>query len=442
MKDITRQGIYRVVYDMVKADYLITEDEIDFMEDICKEYEITPEIREAALTMSFAEAIAELKKLTPRQSEHFINLIMQLTLTDGACYREEALLLMAITLCLNPRDNAEMYSVAVHKIMLDKNQVLFVENGFDPDVNEEIVEHYTHLVNAMRIGGFEFVYVPKVIEGLTATGTKLLRSVVTHLAPPRSEEETDAIVASIEGLTTERMYREMLLGKLGLDLEISEPSLVIRVGFSEVNGGRLANFMVIRLDEDVTAQVDKFTDDFLALQKSPTLTIRNNSISPNAFIYSGFYKIIFDLITYRKGVRCDLNVYPYNHKNVLTITTKSTTSTTEEPLLIGPKESAFYIFLIKETIEYGGFNIACNTALDIKYMAAAQKRFEKTYFELCNRDTAPDITNPEIRRPMLSKIKKAVENHPTLVQKMMFIPEVSKNKIIRVHVEKKHLNIK
>lgn len=442
MKDLTRQGIYRIIYDMAKADYIITEDEIDFMEKICTDYDITDELREAALAMSMAEAINEVKKLTPRQSEQFLSQLKHLTMTDGTCYREEALLLMAIILCLDPHDTTEMYSVATRKIMLDRNQVLFVENGFDTEANNHITQHYNHLINAMRIGGFEFVYVPKVIEQLTAPGTKLLRSVVTHLAPPRSAEETDAIVSSLEGLTTERMYREMLLGKLELDLEITHPSLIMRVGFSEVNGGQLANFIVIRLDNDITAQVDELIEKFLGLQKTPTLTIRNTSISPNAFIYSGFYKIIFDLITYRKGVKCDLNVYPYNHKNVLTITTKSTTGCTEEPLLIGPKESAFYIFLIQETIERGGFNTQCYSAQSIKEMEAAQKRFEKVYFDLCNRDTAPDITNAEIRRPMLSKIKKAVEMHPTLIQKMMFIPEVSKNKVIKVHVEQKHLIMK
>lgn len=439
MKDITRQGIYRIVYDMVKADYLITEDEIECMEKICQEYEITSEIREAALMMSFAEAINEVKKLTPKQSKQFLDHLSKLTEQDGTCYREEALLLMAIKMCMDPDEKTEMISVGARKIMLDKNQVLFVENGFDEDINGQINEYYIHIMNAMRIGGFEFVYVPKMIEQLTAPGTKLLHSVVTHLTPPRSEEETDAIVASIQGLTTERMYREMLLGKLELDIEISSPSLVMRVGFSEVNGGRMANFIVIRLEDDVTKQVDLLIEDFLALQKSPTLTIRNTSISPNAFIYTGFYKIIFDLITYRRGVRCYLNVYPYNHKNVLSITRKTTKEETEDALDIGPKESAFYVFLIKETIEFGGFNINCNTALDIKYMNAAQKRFEKIYFDLCNRDTAPDITNPDIRRPMLSKIKKAVENHPTLVQKMMFAPEVTKGKVIKVHVEKKHL---
>lgn len=439
MKDVMRQGIYRIIYDMVKADYMITENEIDFMENICSEYGITEENREAALAMSFAEAVREVKKLTQKQSEHFIDLILRLTLSDGACYREEALLVMAIQLCINPLDKADIFSFPTSKMMLDHDQMLFLENGFDEDANAQIQEHYIHLLNTTRIGGFEFVYVPKVIEQLTAPGTQLLRRMVTHLAPPRTDEETDAIVESLSSLTTERMYREMLLGKLGIDLDITDPSIVVCVGFSEVNGGKLSNFLVIHLDEDITREIDKLIDDFIAIQHVPSINIRNNYISPNAFIYSGFYKIIFDIITHRKGVKSDLMIHPYNHRNVLTIRTSGSTSTTEDPLDIGPKESAFYIFLINETLQFGGFNTACTTALDIKYMEAAQKRFEKTYFELCNRDTAPDITNPEIRRPMLSKIKKAIENHPSLVQKMMFIPETNRNKLIKVHVERKHL---
>lgn len=443
MKDTTRQAIYRIVYDMVKADYLITQDEIDFMENICSEYDITNELRCEAMNMSMADAVKELGGLSIKQSEKFKKSLHELTLTDGTCYREEALLLMALDACMQQNDNAEVASVPWGEIMLDTNQVLFIENGFDEDMNEYICRHYMHICNTLRIGGFDFVYIPKVIEQLCSTSDRLLSDVVSHLSPGRSQEETQQIVASIKGQTTEKVYRELLLGKLGFDLEINEPSIIMRIGMSIVNGKRMSNYVVIRLEEDKCAtQLDLLIDEFLAMQKSPTLTIRNNAVSSNAFIYNGFYRVLFDLITYRKGVRCDLNVYPYNHKNVLSITTKNSEETTEEPLFIGPKESAFYIFLIKETIDFGGFNIACNSALDIKYMASAQKRFEKIYFDLCNRDTAPDITNPEIRRPMLSKIKKAVETHPTLVQKMMFIPEISKNKVIKVHVEQKHLIIK
>lgn len=427
---------------MVKADYLITEDEIDFMEHICNEYDITNDLRDEALNLTLADASKELCNLTIKQSQQFMSMLQHLTLTDGTCYREEALLLTAIGLCMEPGDKAEIVSVPWGEIMLDSNQMLFIENGFDTVTNDYIQYHYSHIVNSLRIGGFDFIYIPKMIEHLTSTGPELLRSVVTHLAPRRSEEETDSIIASIKGQTTEKMYREILLGRLGFDLDISHPSFLTRIGFSIVNGKRMSNYLVFRLEEKAATQIDILMDRFLAMQKSPTLTIRNNSITPNAFIYSGFYRILFDLITHRNGVRCDLNVYPYSHDNVLTISTTSGKETTETPLLIGPKESAFYIFLVRETIQHGGFRLQCNTAQDIKYQEAAQKRFEHIYFELCNRDTAPDITNPDNRRPMLSKIKKAIEQHPTLVQKMMFIPEVSKSKVIKVHVGEENVIMK
>jgi hypothetical protein len=103
---------------------------------------------------------------------------------------------------------------------------------------------------------------------------------------------------------------------------------------------------------------------------------------------------------------------------------------------LGPKESAFYVFLIKETQEYGGFKTDMQTKEDLAYLSEAQKRFEQTYFSLCNRDTAPDITDAGIRRPMLSKIRKAIENNDIIVQRMMFMPEVSRDKSIKVYYGK------
>jgi hypothetical protein len=37
---------------------------------------------------------------------------------------------------------------------------------------------------------------------------------------------------------------------------------------------------------------------------------------------------------------------------------------------------------------------------------------------------------------MLSKIRKAIENNDIIVQRMMFMPEVSKDKSIKVYLDK------
>lgn len=439
MKESVRQGIYRIIYDMIKADFLITEDELDFMEGICLTYDIDTHVREDAMQMSLARAMQEIQHLTPRQRDQLMGLLDQLTTKDGTCYREEALLMMAVQLTLSPREETQVLSLPHQSLMIDADQVLFIENGFDIRANEQITQHYVHLLNTLRIGGFDFIYVPQMVTQLIPEGSGLLNKVVTHMAPPRSEAETEAIVQSVRHLTTERMFREILLGCMGFDIQIDGPALLLRISQSEVNGDTLDNYIAIRLHDNITQHIDQFVDRLLGMQKSPMLTIRNVSLSPHAFVYSGFYRILFDLITRRKGISCQLHIYPYRHGNILTISQVGEMQSKEMPLEIGPKESAFYIFLIEETLQHGGFNIAAATPADLKYLDEAQQRFRQVYLRHCNRDQAPDITNPEIRRPMLSKIKRAIQQHPQLIQQMMFIPEVSKRNVIRVHVERRHI---
>ena len=439
IRETVRQGIYRVVYDMIKADCLITEDELDFMEDICSAYDIGTAERETAMQMSLAQAMNELQHLTPRQGEQLMSMLEQLVTKDGTCYREEALLLMAIQLTLSPVEETQVISLPHQSHMIDADQLLFIENGFDTRANEQISEHYIHLLNTLRIGGFDFIYVPRMVEHLAPEGSHLLSKVVMHLAPPRSQAEREAIVESVRHLTTERVFREILLGRLKFDIQIDEPALLMRISQSDVNGDTLDNYLVVRLHADVTRHIDQFVDHLLSMLKSPMLSVRNVSLSPHAFVYSGFYRVLFDLITYRRGIHCLLHIYPHQHGHILSISQEGETQGEELPLDIGPKESAFYIFLIEETLQHGGFNIAAATPADLRYLQQAQERFRQIYLRHCNRDQVPDITNPEIRRPMLSKIKRALVQHPLLMQPLMFVPDVSKRNLIRVHVERRHI---
>jgi len=432
MRDITRQGIYRIIYDVVKADTLISSAEIGYLKKMCDLYDITPEYRESAMNMSLATAMAEIKTMPVRQAATFIEELQQLSLSDGICCREEALLLLAIKTCLTGNKEGEVVSVPCGDLSFDDDQVLFVENGFDPSVNDYINRYYSSLLNGFKVGGFDFVYMPKLVDHLRSND--MLNEVVLFLAPTKTREEAVAIAESMQGMTTETLYRELILGKLNFDLDISRPCIMFRIGFSVVNGTRMANYLVVPIHDDMLSQVDEMVSTLMNYQKTTSFLVKKTFETPEIFVYAGFYRTLFDLMTYRQGAKSTLIIHPYSHESVLSILTKTVEGEYEETIKIGPKESAFYVFLIKETLQFGGFNIAGNTAADIKYLVEAQKRFESVYFALCNRDTAPDITDSNIRRPMLSKIKKAIEQHSSLVQKMTFCPETSKEKVIKVHL--------
>ena len=381
------------------------------------------------MDLSLAEAVKEVQSLTIGQVEELRKDISQLILADAASQREEALLLFAIMKAIDGK--CEVVSVPWGEIMMDNSQLLFIEDNYDEEVNGYIEAHYNTIVNTCKVGGFDFVYIPRLTEVFASQS--MTSDLFFYFSPTSTIEEARCIADNMRNATTSMVYRELLVGKMGFRMDVANPSLLFRVSFSVVNGQRMANYALIKTDSDVLAQLENIMLELQKLQNGNTLVINNLCTSPDSFIYSGFYRTLFDLLTYRKGAKCELVVSPYSRKNILSIRTTTSESETEQPLDLGPKESAFYVFLIKETQEYGGFRIAMQTKDDLAYLSEAQKRFEKTYFSLCNRDTAPDITDAGIRRPMLSKIRKAIESNEIIVQRMMFMPEVSRDKCIKVY---------
>ena len=436
MRDLARQGIYRIIYDIIKADSIIVRHEIDAIKQLCDKYGITPKHRMASMNLSLAEAVKEVQSLTIGQVEELHRDISQLIMADDACSREEALLLFAIMKAIDGK--CEVVSVPWGEIMMDNSQLLFIEDVYDEAVNEYIEARYNTIVNTCKVGGFDFVYIPRLTKVFASQS--MASDLFFYFSPTATIEEAKRIADNTCNVTTSIVYRELLVGKMGFRMDVANPSLLFRVSFSVVNGQRMANYALINTDSDMLVQLEGIVSELQRLQNDNTLTINNISVRQDAFIYNGFYRTLFDLLTYRKGAKCELVVRPYSHGNVLSVCTTTLESETEQPLDLGPKESAFYVFLIKETQEYGGFRIDMQTREDLVYLSEAQKRFEETYFSLCNRDTAPDITDAGIRRPMLSKIRKAIENNDIIVQRMMFMPEVSRDKSIKVYLDKIVMN--
>lgn len=436
MRDLARQGIYRIIYDIIKADSIIVRHEIDAIKLLCDKYGITPKHRMASMNLSLAEAVKEVQSLTIGLVEELHRDISQLIMADDACSREEALLLFAIMKAIDGK--CEVVSVPWGEIMMDNSQLLFIEDVYDEAVNEYIEANYHTIVNTCKVGGFDFVYIPRLTKVFASQS--MASDLFFYFSPTATIEDAKRIADNMCNVTTSIVYRELLVGKMGFRMDVANPSLLFRVSFSVVNGQRMANYALINTDSDMLVQLEGIVSELQRLQNDNTLTINNISVRQDAFIYNGFYRTLFDLLTYRKGAKCELVVRPYSHGNVLSVCTTTLESETEQPLDLGPKESAFYVFLIKETQEYGGFRIDMQTKEDLTYLSEAQKRFEETYFSLCNRDTAPDITDAGIRRPMLSKIRKAIENNDIIVQRMMFMPEVSRDKSIKVYLDKIVMN--
>ena len=426
MKELVKQAFVRWLTDLMKADKIIATGEIDYLEEMCQEFSISQFDIEKSLSTSLADACSILVGETKRKERaKIIERLKSLSLSDGACAREEALLILALSYCLeeSTREHSTMVSFKSAHIDFVDSQVIFIEPQEDEEINGIIKENLKHLTNEMRIGGFDFIYIPNIAKHYRDTNRELLCKIIKYLAPTLTDNETHNVLAVISNMTTKYFKNEILREKLGINLTIKKPSLLIKIGNSYVNGEMMSDFLLINVEKDIVGQVDRMIERFLDYQRCPTITIKNYTDAGGDFVYTGFYKTIFDLITYRKGARCSLIVNPDKRKGRLEIFHETYSS-----LEMGLAETAFYVFLICESLSKRRGVSFINQGL--KSLKEIQRRFTQTYsMFLGSRETAPDITDGNTRNRMLSIIRNAIRDNEALLEKHIYMPNTETAKI-------------
>jgi hypothetical protein len=287
----------------------------------------------------------------------------------------------------------------------------------------------------MRIGGFDFIYIPSIAKHYRETNRELLYKIIKYLAPTLSDNETHNVLEVISNMSTKYFKNEILKEKFGINLKIKQPCLLIKIGNSYVNGEMMSDFLLLELGKDLMSQIDIMIERFLEYQRCPTITIKNYIDSGDNFVYMGFYKTIFDLITYRKGARCSLIINPDRRQGRLQIMNENLTD-----IDLGLAETAFYVYLICESISKR--KGVCFQNLGANSIKNIQKKYASIYSSFVgSRDIIPDITESNTRNRMLSVIRKAICENKELLEKHIYMPNTNTAKIF-IPIEPQFIFIK
>lgn len=440
LKGIVRYSIFRLFSDLIRADEVVAEEEINFLNHICNIYGITSVDRENSLNVPLGDAISILSKQRSTIRCRIVDDMKRMSLSDGFCCRAEALILMAATSCLE-KDNRSRYEVVsspCFNIDFDDSQVIYLESRKVKTYNDYIVENHRQINSTLKLAGFDFVYIPAFANHYAQyTNQGLLRDIVALLAPTLSANETANVMECITHMSTKFFYEEIVCRKLNIKVDVTIPIMLIKIGNSIVNGINTANFLSIKLDREFLPQIETLTDKFLLFQRCPTIEIRNNIDAKGDFIYTGFYKTLFDMLTARKGSRCSLiiNVPEYDGKSHKKVSAKYLYINTYEKnnsLKLDGKDAIFYIFILFESIINEGFNLARMS----EGRKIQQKRFEYLYNSFSNRSTdAPDISKQNITSPILTHIKNAINESEHLIEKNMYCVNKSTNGLLSIGLE-------
>lgn len=419
LNDYEKQALIRCLSDLMKADNVIASDEINFLEARCKEYSISFYDIEKSLGLTLQEATEILKKSKTAIRQRILKQLMELSHSDGFCAGEEALLILALSLNLSNKSKelSRIISVPAPHIEFGDSQVLFLETYEDPHINDIINGSIHQLVNNFKVAGFDFIYVPQVSHHFKMTDTKLFTKIIKYLAPTLSDEETRKVLKELRTMTTYSFYNNILKKKLGLDFIIQKPSLLIKISNSYVSGEKTSDFLLINVDENIVNFTQDIIEKYLSYQWSAPITIKNYSDNRGNFVYMGLYKTIFDLVTYRKGVRSKLIISHNDKKNRVIIE-----GTERKKLDLGLAETALYEFIIRESIsKHRGISFYSKGE---KAKEEIRKRFERIYVKFAGyHSKVPDIMNPATRNPLLAKIRKSINGCEGLIERGPFLPE-------------------
>ena len=399
-----RIAIARLISDLIKADKIIDENEISFLLKLEEKYSISSQCLVNAQKISFSDAINELVGLRQEVKNDIKSDLFELAGVDGNRSPKEALLLLAIDLCLCSDDGrASVFSCPVGKIDLEDPYVVYVESQYDEDLNSEIKKYYRHITNSLKLANFEFVYIPCIVEKFNERDNKYTFNVLRYMSPELSEKEIKDVIAGVSKTTTASFCRDIISKKMGSDqMDGTEPALLINIGYSYVpycakdtDAKEFIDFLKIdiAIDNGIEDEVNLFLEKYSAyMTERESLYV---SRSEEGLRYFGFYKALLDFLIYTKD-RTESSIVLDHHRRTVRFSDYNNLE-----IRLSPKEFATYYLILKEYIE------SINEGLPISASGKIKQRLNDEFNKYYDEDDQGYTNNLSVT---ISKIKKKIDS--------------------------------
>lgn len=432
-----KTAIARIFADLIKADRIINTGEMEYWSMVCAKYGIDKEIEIEAQSVSFAEALKSIcASGVQGLKERLLEDCLSMTTSDGFCAHSEALIIMALILILDAGQefSVEPISIPRANFNIDVATSLYIESEYDPQTNNAIRANYRSLFKEFQLVGFHFVYIPKIIEHYQDTDPKLFRQILSFLAPSISEAGIDNAYQSLMRMTTPVFCKDLLCNKLGIDdLRDTYPSLLIKIGNSFVGENSYANYIKIEVDEDILPNVQSLLDSFREIMSSDVYVINTSEEKDNQFHFHGFYKQLLDIFLTRRNIRSTIVIDPYKEEIFFPEIDAKATG-------LHRRERALYALLLcqgKTGLNFNQPKSSDSLAKFKKRMTKIQSAYRAIYAMFGgDPETAPDLSQPEIRRPIISCLRRSLNNIKGLYNPQDYGISKNRDGVFTVNVDK------
>lgn len=307
-----RIAISRVISDMIKADNIIEETEILDMKRLMSDYLLTHQDMEAARNIKFSDAIPVLRVLPLKERKEFVKRIYGIAQSDNICVPREALLLIALKCCLlddekkdgngKPVPKPYLVSCATGEATLNDQYMVYIESSYDKEMNEQLECNFRLIVTLSRLSGFNFIYIPKMVQEFQNMRKEYVLDVISYMAPNLGSKFIRGVYDRLCKMTTVEFFRSVLYERLQVQTPHNiTPSLLINIGTSVVPYCSAAGpvqyyteFLCLPITTDILSLVEAVLGYYQSrVSVRQTITYGNAN---GQFKYFGFYKALFDFL--------------------------------------------------------------------------------------------------------------------------------------------------
>lgn len=432
-----RIAIARIVSDMIKADNIIEESEIEMLNKLKGKYNLDNHIMSEARHIMFSTAVDDLDDLNDEEKIELFSSIQSMALADGVCVPREAMLLLALRYSLGVEcdlGNSKMYKINRAKRMrliscptgeasITSQYVIYIEGKYYEEVNANIKDKFEVNVLNLRQWGFDFIYIPSLIDEFRSMNVDYVKDVIRYMAPELSDETINVVYDRLLKMDTVTFCNYVLAEKLHVEaVKNAKPTLFINIGTSIVPYCSVSGpvecyteFLCISIEEDITNQVKDFVRAYsklVSFYAAPNPTIVSDS--PNRFKYFGFYKAMFDFLVKAEPKESDIVIHPWN--NLFEFP-----HVPIEDLKLMPQEAALYKLILECTYNHP------LQGLPTTY-TKFQKEIEQMYCTIYHKK---DAVFPEALAPIRSKIENKMRKHlEGLANLEDYIPKMKDGKYV------------
>ena len=299
---LQKKCVFKVVVELVKADSLIHENEVQMLDNLRTDFSLTQEDLDASHYISLEMAVDSLRQLPAQTRVGILSLFERTIRVDNDVDAQENLFLSALKLALGVESASWCGIVSVTGVDVEvlNSQVVYLEEEFAAEAHQVFDDESDFLLVSKAIGdiGLQLFYLPQVkreLEGLGGQGQSaagrfsLLQRALGYLAPFGDKDKMGNVSAVLQSLDAMSFYK-IVLSRYGITPDRIAPKsfLLLKVRDSYV------------LDDD-----DAFckTVDFLYLDTQQEVKKRILSLvsvfNEKAFriSYDGYYRILFDFLS-------------------------------------------------------------------------------------------------------------------------------------------------